>query len=187
MSSYETAQKALESHLPEGVTLHPFAMEDLKVSETIRLKCQIPLCKNYGMRKVCPPHMPPIPTIREALKGYQKGYIVAMHVDLHTLNEDEEKKVKEMEKLQTKMVDIITDLEHVLIGVGFYKVYGLGPGSCWLCETCTPAGVPCRHPYKARPGPSAMGIDITELAQKAGVHMEWPPKNEVLVMGMLIL
>ncbi len=184
MCSAEKLLGVLEQNLPEGISLYPFVMDELEISESVRLKCQIPLCKNYGMRKVCPPNLPSIPTIREAFKNCQQGYIVVQRVLVDDLGGKEESNI---EKLETKMVDTITDLERILIGEGYYKVYGLGPGGCHLCETCTPSGEPCRHPYKARPCLSAMGIDITALAKKKGIPMEWPPKDEVLIMGMLLI
>ncbi len=183
--SVEKLEEILQKELPSGVTLHPFSMDLLNISERVRVKCQVPICHNYGLRKVCPPNMPPIAVIREAMKEFQVGFIVVKKVAMKDLPEDYQGKVDARNKLGCEMLDLISRLENTLIGAGCDKTLGLGSGGCPLCEKCTPPGEPCRHPFKARPGPSAMGIDITDLAQKTGIPMEWPPKENMLVMAML--
>lgn len=190
MSIKEKTLELLQKNLPEGVMLYPFDMSILEISERVRLKCQIPLCPNYGMSKVCPPNMPRIPMIKKAFEEFEAGYIIAQKINLKDLeldSIDEAKRPQKIEALQSEMLDIIRKLENVLMKEGFEKVIGLGPGSCHLCEKCTPIGEPCRHPLKARPGPSAMGIDITSLAKKIGIQMQWGSKDEILSMGMLFV
>ncbi len=183
--SIEEVQKVLEKELPSDVMLYPFSMDLLKVSERVRVKCQVPVCHNYGVRKVCPPNMPPVAVIREAMQEFKIGFIIVKEIAMRDIPEDYQERIAVRKKLDCEMLDLVSQLENALIGAGCDKTLGLGAGGCPLCEKCTPPGEPCRHPFKARPGPSAMGIDITELAQKVGIKMEWPPKEKMLIMSML--
>ena len=88
---------------------------------------------------------------------------------------------------EMKLQDGIAALESTAHQLGFYRALGLCVGGCKLCETCTPKGEPCRHPFKARPSPEGFGIDITELAKEVGVDVEWPPKQHVNFMGLLLV
>ena len=56
-----------------------------------------------------------------------------------------------------------------------------------MCDECAPMGEPCRHPFKAHPSPEGFGIDITELARDAGVQVEWPPKEYVNFIGLMLV
>ena len=74
-----------------------------------------------------------------------------------------------------------------ILSLALVFIMGLVVGGCKLCETCSPPGEPCRHPYKARPSPEGFGIDITEVARSAGVRLEWPPRKHVTFLGLLLV
>lgn len=165
-----------------GVELYALKTRDVRPSESVRLKCQVPLCEYYGVCKVCPPHIPGVAQFSEALKSYSKAFLVVLR-----------EKIQDIDHYRTdfsaelKLSEAVAALELKAFRLGYYQALGLCVGGCKLCPTCAPPGEPCRHPYKARPSPEGFGIDITSLARKAGALVEWPPKEFVNFLGLVLL
>jgi predicted metal-binding protein len=165
-----------------GVDIYPLDVKKIKPIQSVRLKCQIPLCEYFEVCKVCPPHIPGVAEFREALQSYGNAFLVVLR-----------EKIKNIEvyrkdfSAELKLVEIVSDLELSAFQHGFYNTIGLCVGGCKLCDQCTPSGEPCRHPFKARPSPEGFGIDITELAREVGVPVEWPPKEYVSFLGLVLV
>jgi predicted metal-binding protein len=119
---------------------------------------------------------------KEALKTYRAALLLVL-----------EEPVANLERLQTdfpaelKLLDLAARLEKQAFLAGMYRAIGLVVGGCKLCDECTPLGEPCRHPYRARPSPEGLGIDLTALARRAGVAIEWPPATKVVFLGLLLV
>lgn len=62
-----------------------------------------------------------------------------------------------------------------------------GDGRCRVCERCTrPEGLPCRHPERVRLSLEAVGYNVSALAERAGLSLEWKrPRYLCIVMGLL--
>lgn len=165
-----------------GVDIYPLTVEKINPSQSMRLKCMVPLCEYYDVCKTCPPHIPSVSEFREALNDYQKAFLIVLR-----------EKIKEIDdyrndfSAELKLADVVSELEQEAFQNGFYKALGLSVGGCKLCEVCAPQGAPCRHPFKARPSPEGFGIDITELAREAGVEVEWPPRQYINFIGLLLV
>ncbi len=165
-----------------GIDLYPLAIGQINPRESMRLKCQVPICEYFDACKVCPPNIPSVSQFRETLSGYKKAFLVVLKERIEDINV-----YRKDFRAELKLADIIGHLEKAAFENGFYQALGLGVGGCKLCEKCTPRGEPCRRPFKARPSPEGFGIDITELARKAGVSVEWPPKDYVNFMGLVFV
>jgi predicted metal-binding protein len=150
--------------------------------ESIRLKCLVPVCEFYDNCKVCPPNIPGVTEFREALQSYSKAFLVVLREKIKDIND-----YREDFSVELKLAEIVSALELAAFHHGYYLAMGLCVGGCKLCPECAPAGEPCRHPFKARPSPEGFGIDITGLAREAGVPMEWPPKEYVNFLGLLLV
>ena len=179
--------RALEARfrdLAEQLDLEVYRLEVDKIrpSMSIRLKCQIPICEYFDNCKVCPPNIPTVDEFREALKDYSRAFLVVYKERI-----DRIETYRNDFSAELKLQDGVAALESTAQQLGFYRALGLCVGGCKLCETCTPKGEPCRHPFKARPSPEGFGIDITELARAVGVEVEWPPKKHVNFMGLLLV
>ncbi len=166
----------------KGMDIYEIDIQKINPRESVRLKCQVPLCEYYGVCKVCPPHIPGVAQFREALGDYQQAFLVVLR-----------EKIRNIKTYQTdftaegKLADFVHTLELTAFQKGFYNSLGLCVGGCKLCYDCTPRGVPCRNPFKARPSPEGFGIDVTALARDAGVPVEWPPTEYVSFMGLVLL
>ncbi|MCG6880649.1 MAG: DUF2284 domain-containing protein [Deltaproteobacteria bacterium] len=165
-----------------GSELYPIDIGKIDPRESMRLKCQIPLCEYFDACKVCPPNIPSVSAFREALSNYRKAFLVVLREKIEDI------KIYQKDfSAELKLADIIAHLELAAFENGFYQALGLGVGGCKLCDSCVPKGEPCRHPFKARPSPEGFGIDITKLAREAGVPVEWPPKEYVNFMGLILV
>lgn len=162
-----------------GVDLIPVSMRDISVHEGVRLKCLVPQCEFYGTCRVCPPNLPSISEIRDALKYFSQGYLVVFKHAAVTQ--------AEINGVEMSLMKAVEELEKITWSKGYYRAMGLVVGGCKLCERCTPLNEPCRHPYRARPSPEGLGIDLTLLARKKNIPLKWPPEAEMIFLGLLLL
>lgn len=165
-----------------GADIYPLNIDKINPMQSIRLKCQIPLCEYYDVCKTCPPNISSVAEFKEALLGYSSAFLVVLREKIQNLD-----LYRQDFSAELKLADIVSDLELSAFENGLYQAIGLSVGGCKLCDTCTPQGEPCRYPFKARPSPEGFGIDITELAREAGVDVEWPPKEYINFIGLILV
>ena len=183
MDGCETLETSFEAIARKWeVEIYPLEINKINPSQSMRLKCQVPLCEYYDVCKTCPPNIPGVAKFREALLSYSKAFLVVLREKIKNI-EDYRKDFS----AELKLAEIVSELELSAFQHGAYQALGLSVGGCKLCHECTPRGEPCRHPFKARPSPEGFGIDITELAREAGVAVEWPPKEYVNFMGLVLV
>jgi len=174
----------LENKIKDSrVSFKPFEISDVKVEERVRLKCMVPPCPDYGRRKFCPPNLPDLDFIRKAISQYQGGVLVNLTIPFSKEVMDE---VKQFEP-HLELLKIIGKCEKIACEKANHLAFGLTVGGCNLCPECTPSGEPCRHPLETRPGADGFGIDVTTLARKLGVNIEWPIKTEINFIGMIFV
>jgi predicted metal-binding protein len=180
---YEILKDAFETVAHKrGAHIYPLDIKSINPMQSIRLKCLIPLCEYYDVCKTCPPNIPSVAEFKEALLSYSMAFLVVLQEKIKDIDD-----YRKDFSAELKLAEIVSDLELAAFQHGFYQASGLNVGGCKLCETCAPRGEPCRHPYKSRPSPEGFGIDITELARKAGVNVEWPPKQYVNFLGLVLV
>jgi predicted metal-binding protein len=183
IDSGETLEDTFETVARKwGIDIYPIEVKDINPRQSMRLKCQVPLCEYFDVCKVCPPHIPSVAEFREALLSYHKAFLVVLREKIKNLDG-----YRRDFSAELKLSEAVSDLELAAFEKGFYQALGLSVGGCKLCDTCTPQGEPCRHPFKARPSPEGFGIDITKLAREAGVAVEWPPKDYVNFIGLVLV
>jgi predicted metal-binding protein len=171
-----------EEAVRSGVELVEIDVKDIRPRQALRLKCLVPLCEYYGVSKVCPPNIPSVEEFREALGDYERAFLVVLREKIDALETYQTDFAAEL-----RLAEAVAKLEVAAFGQGRYLTLGLVVGGCKHCRKCAPAGEPCRHPFKARPSPEGFGVDVTELARNAGVPVEWPPKEYVNFLGLLLL
>ncbi len=183
----DSSEKELTHALKEmaskhNVKLFSYDVQQIKPSESIRLKCQVPLCEYYGVCKVCPPHIPSVEEFRKILKDYTQCFLVVFQEDIDNIA-----LYRHDYRAELKLAEAVSELENTAFVHGEYMALGLTVGGCKLCSDCTAAGEPCRHPFKARPSPEGFGIDITRMAREVGVPVEWPPRKTVNFIGLVLI
>jgi len=181
-----------------------FNARDVIVDERVRLKCRVPVCRNYDACLMCPPNVMPLDEFRATLAQYKKAlllqisYVVPesmlerIHAseDLASLYKDEEY-LKGWEKTYAvvkRKLDVIAErLEAAAFKEGLKYATALSAGKCTLCEECVGAGNRCRNPYKARPSMEAMGIDVGETARNAGLSFKESADDRIVLNALILL
>ncbi len=165
------------------VKVYGFDISDVNVEERVRLKCMIPPCPNYGRNKFCPPNLPELEFIRKALSQYKGGVLVVLTIPVT----GEIKEEVRQHRPQNDLMKIISAFEKIACQKVNHLAFGLTVGGCKLCSECPPPGEPCRKPLEAHPGITGFGIDITTLARKLGVNVQWPVETELNFMGIIFV
>jgi predicted metal-binding protein len=206
-------RRAKELGASEAVALPATA---IVIDERTRLKCLVPLCASYGRSLVCPPNVMPVAEFKHILESYHRAILVRVDAalseppreltDKNSLSEVWEmvestrkgskqpqvignEYILALRNSQESILGIINQIESLCITEGYSFATGLGAGTCWLCEECVgPAsGLPCRHPFKARPSMEAMGIDVVATAKKAGVQVNFTPNGTRNWLGLILV
>ncbi|MGZ5520423.1 MAG: DUF2284 domain-containing protein [Halobacteriota archaeon] len=181
-----------------------FDAKDVVVDERVRLKCCVPVCRNYGVSLMCPPNVMPLDEFRNVLARFEKALLIQIGYDvpdwmlarihaaddLATLYKDETylKGWDETYLVAKNTLETIAErLEAAAFKKGFKYATAFSAGKCTLCEACAGVGNRCRNPYKARPSMEAMGIDVGETARKAGLPFEEAASDRVVLNALLLL
>ena len=169
------------------------AAADIVVDDRALLKCQVPLCSHYGIDLMCPPNVLPASQFREILKCYHDAILVKVDIPSGDLRiqsgRPEPRYVDAAKDTRAKLHQIICHLESNCIEKGRHFAAGFIGGSCPLCDTCVGAksGLPCSHPFKARPAMEAMGIDVMSTVEKAGLHLSFGNNTERSWIGLVLV
>lgn len=158
------------------------------VDERVRLKCQVPLCPEYGFNLMCPPALPPVDEFRSMLERYSWALLLQVAVPVGA--EDAPAREEDGYRGQSQLHQLVNDLEGEALRRGYTLAAGLIGGTCRLCATCVGQGSAetCRHPFRARPSMEAMGIDVQDTCREAGLSLgEFPVNREVIWTGLLLL
>lgn len=181
-----------------------FNAKDVVVDERVRLKCCVPVCRNYGVSLMCPPNVLPLDEFRTVLSRFQKALLIQIGYDVPDWMLERIHASKDLAALyndeaylkgwdQTYLIakntleTIAERLEAAAFKKGFKYATAFSAGKCTLCETCAGIGNRCRNPYKARPSMEAMGIDVGETARNAGLPFEEAASDRVVLNALLLL
>ena len=177
-----------------------FSAEDVVLDERTSLKCRVPLCRNYGLNLMCPPNVMPIREFASVLNRYRHALLICVDipsVELPSGSSGTSNQPMALEPGQKvalraakqKLYDIIWRIEVLCLERGYHFAAGLGAGSCTLCDECVGprSGLPCRHPFRARPSMEAVGIDVIATAQKAGLRLSFEEKGGRRWAGLILV
>lgn len=150
---------------------------DVVVDERVRLKCTVPRCLRAGETPNCPPYAPDLELVRAAFNHFEWAVLVRCDVAPIEAYAPGSGKTKE-ERRQTlsfheQSGEVVYKLERQAYKDGYHLTMGFGGGSCkdYLCKGLLCQFIDsgrCRFPHRARPAMEAMGIDVIDLANKAG-------------------
>lgn len=181
-----------------------FDAQDIVVDERVRLKCCVPVCRNYNVSLMCPPNVMPLDEFRDVLARFKKALLVQIaynvpdwmldriHAteDLAALYKDETYLngwVQTYLAAKNTLNTIANRIEAAAFKVGLKYATAFSAGKCTLCEACAGIGNRCRNPYKARPSMEAMGIDVGETARKAGLPFEEVASDRIVLNALVLL
>ena len=146
-------KRALELGVKQVKVIAP---RSIVTAQWVRLKCQFG-CLHFGRSLCCPPHAPTPEVTRKVIDSYEKA--ILLH---RRLKKDERTK---------DFNEILGHLEIEIFLDGYYKVFSMGSGRCFLCKECDPSS-PCRYGRVARPSMEACGIDVFKTVRDNGFPIE---------------
>jgi predicted metal-binding protein len=126
-------------------------------SEWVRMKCMFG-CDDVGIRKTCPPNLPPVAVTQRLLSEYRRGVLLEVGPIVGSDASDSESR---------RLNDAALALERDLFLAGHHKAWMMGAGPCDLCAACA-EGKECPTPESARPSMEGCGIDVFTTVRNAG-------------------
>jgi len=130
---------------------------DVVAAEWVRAKCLFG-CDEPGVRKTCPPNLPPVAVTQKLLSEYRKGVLLEVGPIVGEKNSDPESR---------RLNDAALALERDLFLAGHHKAWMMGAGPCDLCPSCA-TGKQCPTPERARPSMEGCGVDVFTTVRNAG-------------------
>jgi len=207
MSKVETNLKALcELAKKSGATRAAFFdARKVVVDERVRLKCQVPVCDDYGRNLMCPPNVMSVQEFRNALAKYAHAILIQLEAPMpadvkkEIRSADNVAAVYKSDKFQAsykkyftpaklKLHRIVNQVESQAFTLGYRFAVGFIAGSCRLCPECAAiSSEPCRHPFLSRPSMEAMSIDALRTAENAGLPFHIPLKDKIVWNGLILV
>lgn len=184
-----------------------FNAAEVVVDERVRLKCQVPVCDDYGLNLMCPPNMMGIQEFREMLAKYKWAILIQIQARIPDSMVKEIRRAEDVAALykNAKFMDcyrksfdpaklqlhrIVHKVEALAFSLGYRFATGFIGGSCKLCTECVRSinsQESCRHPFRARPPMEAVGIDVFKTAENAGLPFDVPPKSKTVWNGLVLI
>ncbi|MFA5313053.1 MAG: DUF2284 domain-containing protein [Methanomassiliicoccales archaeon] len=193
-------RKLIESALARGAAKAAQLPASLIVVDPrVRMKCQVPICKNYGRSLMCPPSIMFPKEFSEILSRYSDSILVQwtfvpdpetlkiIKAGSLTMLEADELYSKAMNRAIKEMTTQLNSLERDAMRMGYRFATAFSGGPCALCDECVGVGGHCRHPFMARPSMEAVGIDVIATASNAGLPIKYPAESTALLTGLLLV
>jgi len=170
-------------------------VDRITVEDRFRRYCAEPRCPDYNTSINCPPHSMTPNQFQEHIKGFT--LVLAFKFDI-LIESVQETGLWEVLLL---LHETTAAIEHQAQSLGFERACGYSSGACkrTLCyehEDCAALqeGGQCRHPDKARPSLSGMGVDWYELSKTLGWVMQKPEDGQlnteaetIMIAGLVFL
>ena len=179
---------------------------DVVVDERVRLKCCIPICDDYGSNLMCPPYVMSVQEFREVLSKYDWAILIQIKTkitpemkmeikqagDVSALYQDRkflDIYKKSFSPIRMKLHNIVNKVEAQANMLGYRFATGFKAGSCGLCPECSiiHSERTCRHPFQARPSMEAVGIDVFQTAENAGLPFDIVTKDKAVWNGLVLI
>lgn len=154
---------ALESgaHRAEIIPVSAISMEP-----SFAKLCQSNACGNYGRNYTCPPDAGSIEDLMASLRNYD--YALVYQTVSSLLDSYDFEGMMEAGNRHNRIAQKLWDMTDALERK---DVLHLGAGGCRLCSVCAKiTDEPCRHPKRAMKSLEAYGVNVTLLAQRAGMR-----------------
>lgn len=141
-------------------------VSDIETNKCFRDLCKANACGNYGKNWTCPPLIGEIDDLMNEIPTYKWALVYQTVSELED-SYDFEGMIEAgnlHNQLVLKMRDIATDI------IPSAHILHLGAGGCRVCPVCAKrSDEPCRHPDLSVSSLEAYGINVSRLAEAAGM------------------
>lgn len=140
-------------------------VEKIEFEPAFRKLCESNACGMYGRSWMCPPHVGPVEELIARARRYRRA-LVYQTVDALEDSYDFEG----MMAAGQRMNELARKVRGGLPGLFGQNALYLGAGGCRVCPMCAEQeGKPCRFPEKALASLEAYGVNVSRLAELAGM------------------
>lgn len=141
------------------------AADQIETDRVFRDMCAANACGVYGKCWMCPPDVGEIETLMAEVKKYD--YALVYQCIGHLEDSFDVEGMAEAKKTHRVLSQ---SLRAVFREAGIGCVLHLGAGGCGVCNPCAKVkGEPCTHPDLAMSSLEAYGINVSRMAQAAGM------------------
>lgn len=179
---------------------------EIVVENRVVLKCRIG-CNKYGKTLMCPPYAPSVEEFRKSLSEYSYALVFKIKsqaeatpeiAKLLSKKEDDPSLTKEMKQQiqnfwdswktdKKELLHKIVSLEKAATTKGYTLALGFTTGSCMLCDKCNIKEKMCLHPTEARYSAQAVGINVLQTLENAGMPIPVPFKKNLESFGLILI
>ena len=145
-------------------------VEDISTDASFRSLCASNACGNYGKNYMCPPDIGTIEELMQELRTYETALVYQTvgfledSYDFEGMMEAGNRHNELAQKLRASAQERSAQEDGI-------ELLHLGAGGCRVCATCGKrTGEPCRFPEKAIGSLEAYGVNVSLLAQTAGMR-----------------
>lgn len=157
-------------------------VKDIVLDKIFRKMCESNACGNYGKNYTCPPDVGDIEELMSKVKSYSKAVVYQTVGELEDSYDFEG--MMEAGAQHTALVQKMWDVTDEM---NYKNLLHLGAGGCHLCPVCGKiSGTPCAHPKRAMSSLEAHGINVSKLAEQAGMKYI-NGQNTVTYFGVILL
>jgi len=180
--------------------------DEIVVDNRVVLKCRIG-CKEFGKTLMCPPYAPSVDEFRKILSEYSYALVLKIKsqaeataevAELLSKDENDPSLTEEMkEKTQEfwvswkadkkELVKKICALEKAAMNKGYTLALGFTTGSCMICDECNLEEKICNHPTEARYSAQAVGINVLQTLENAGIPIPVPFEKTPESFGLVLI
>jgi len=180
--------------------------DEIVVENRVVLKCRVG-CKEFGKTLMCPPYAPSVDEFRKSLSEYSYALVfklksqaeaTAVVAKLLSKNENDPSLTDEMkERIQDfwaswkaekkELVKKIGALEKAAMNRGYTLALGFTTGSCMICDECNLEEKICTHPTEARYSAQAVGINVLQTLENAGMPIPVPFNKNPESFGLVLI
>jgi len=180
--------------------------DEIVVENRVVLKCRVG-CKEFGKTLMCPPYAPSVDEFRKSLSEYSYALVFKLKsqaeataevAKLLSKNENDPSLTEEMkEKIQDfwaswkaekkELVKKICALEKAAMNRGYTLALGFTTGSCMICDECNLEEKICTHPTEARYSAQAVGINVLQTLENAGMPIPVPFNKTPESFGLVLI
>jgi len=180
--------------------------DEIVVENRVVLKCRVG-CKEFGKTLMCPPYAPSVDEFRKSLSEYSYALVFKLKsqaeataevAKLLSKNENDPSLTEEMkERIQNfwaswkaekkELVKKICALEKAAMNRGYTLALGFTTGSCMICDECNLEEKICTHPTEARYSAQAVGINVLQTLENAGMPIPVPFNKNPESFGLVLI
>lgn len=163
-----------QGYIINGKIIDP---EKLVFEERVKMNCFY--CGKYNSCWKCPPKIPDI-DFQKMLREYDNVALVYHKYPLEKQNYD----IARVES-SVQLHRALLMCEKWLWEHNNSTALSFIGGSCKLCKTgCAPNK--CVNPYQARSPVEGLGINVIKSAEQFGIHINFPPEQYMMRIGLLL-